>query len=488
KTCGCEDLTVLTRHYPYVAYRAGDTNAYTTARSALRNGIRSAKLAYKSRIEAHFNSSTDPRQVWEGIRAITDYKGRTSPPVNGSDKLAEELNTFYTRFDRDNKDPVLPPLPSDGSTLVLSEHDVRLGLRSINARKAAGPDGVQGRVLKGCAAELAPVFTTIFNLSLATSWVPACLKAATIVPVPRKPNVTSLNDYRPVALTPIVAKCLERLVMKHIKSAIPPSLDPYQFAYRQNRWTEDAIAIVLHTLLEHLEHKSTYARLLFVDFSSAFNTILPNKLHTKLHNLGLSTTLCNWTLDFLINSTQHVRIGKHISPTLPINTGGPQGCVLSPLLYTLLTHDCCSSSPSNLMVKFADDTSILGLITNHDESAYRGEVEKMVAWCGDHNLVLNTSKTKEMIIDFRRTGCLSLSPLLIGNEEVERVSSFKFLGVTVADDLSWTTNTTSAVKKAQQRLFYLRKLKWAKLPQQLMVNFYHCAVECPHLRSTGLVL
>ena len=101
----------------------------------------------------------------------------------------------------------------------------------------------------------------------------------------------------------------------------------------------------------------------------------------------------------------------------------------------------------------------------------------MVAWCGDHNLILNTSKTKEMIIDFRRTGCLSHSPLLIGKEEVERVSSFKFLGVTVADNLSWTTNTTSAVKKAQQRLFYLRKLKWAKLPQQLMVNFYHCAVE-----------
>ena len=109
--------------------------------------------------------------------------------------------------------------------------------------------------------------------------------------------------------------------MKHIKASIPPSLDQNQFVYRKNRLTEDAIAIVLHTLLEHLEHSNTYGRLLFVDFSSAFNTILPNKLHSKLHKLGLNTTLCNWILDFLTHRTQHVRIGKHVSPTLPMNPG-----------------------------------------------------------------------------------------------------------------------------------------------------------------------
>ena len=71
----------------------------------------------------------------------------------------------------------------------------------------------------------------------------------------------------------------------------------------------------------------------------------------------------------------------------------------------------------------------------------------------------NQTKTKEVIINFHRARHLSHSPLLIGGEEVERVSNFKFLGVTVADDLSWRTNITSAVGKAQQHLFYLRKLK-----------------------------
>lgn len=94
------------------AYRTGDFNAYTAAGAELRNAIRSAKLAYKTRIEARFNSASCPRQVWEGVRVITDYKGRTSPPVNGTAAQAEELNNFYTCFVSDNKDPVSLPPPT----------------------------------------------------------------------------------------------------------------------------------------------------------------------------------------------------------------------------------------------------------------------------------------------------------------------------------------------------------------------------------------
>lgn len=138
-----------------------------------------------------------------------------------------------------------------------------------------------------------------------------------------------------MALTSIPAKCLEKLVIKYIRAALPPTLDPFQFAYRENQSTEDAIATVLHTLLEHLEHRNTYARLFLVDYSSAFYTIRPYKLQSKLHQLGLNTTLSNWIMDFLTNRTQSVRAGKNTSSTLVINTGAPQGCVLSPLLYTV---------------------------------------------------------------------------------------------------------------------------------------------------------
>lgn len=80
------------------------------------------------------------------------------------------------------------------------------------------------------------------------------------------------------------------------------------------------------------------------------------------------------------------------------------------------------------------------------------EVEQLATWCSNHYLALNTMKTKEIIEDFRKTGQLSHSPLFIGNEEVERVSDFKFLVLTAAGDLLWGKNITSAIGRPQQRL------------------------------------
>ena len=108
-----------------------------------------------------------------------------------------------------------------------------------------------------------------FNPSLTLSAVPSSLKASTVVPLPKKSPTTSLNNYRPVALTPVVMKCFEKLVRSHIKTFITPVSDPYKFAYRANRLTEDAM---LHTALTHLEKQGNYIHLLFVDYSSAFNT------------------------------------------------------------------------------------------------------------------------------------------------------------------------------------------------------------------------
>ena len=118
----------------------------------------------------------------------------------------------------------------------------------------------------------------------------------------------------------------------------------------------------LHTALIHLDKSNTYVRLLFIDYSSSFNTIVPSKLIIKLEALGLNAALCNWVLDFLTGRPQVVRVGNNISTPLIHNTGAPQGCVLSPLLYSLFTHDCVVIDASNSIIKFAHDTTVVGLI------------------------------------------------------------------------------------------------------------------------------
>ena len=102
-------------------------------------------------------------------------------------------------------------------------------------------------------------------------------------------------------------KCFERLVMAHINTIIPGTLEPLQFAYRPNRSRDDAVSTAIHTALSHLDKRNTYVRMLFSDYSSAFNTIVPSKLTTKLRSRGLNTSLFNWILDFLMGSPQVVR-------------------------------------------------------------------------------------------------------------------------------------------------------------------------------------
>uniref|UniRef100_A0A674ED18 Reverse transcriptase domain-containing protein n=1 Tax=Salmo trutta TaxID=8032 RepID=A0A674ED18_SALTR len=405
--------------------------------------------------------------MWQGLQTITDYKGKHSQELPSDTSLPDELNNFDARFEASNTETCI-------RCSKLAAADVSKTFKQVNIHKAAGVDSLPGCVLLAYADQLASVFTDIFNLSLSESVIPTCFKQTTIVPVPKNTKVTCLNDYRPVALTSVAMKCFEKLVIAH--TIIPETLDPLQFAYRTNRSTDDAISITCHTALSHLDKRNTYVRMLFIDYSSVFNTIVPSKLITKLRTLGLKTSLCNYILDFLTGCPQVVRVGSNTSATLILNTGVPQGCVLSPLLYSLFTHDCTARHDSNTIVKFADDTTVVGLITDNNETAYREEVRDLTVWCKDNNLSLNVIKTKEMIVENRKRRT-EHAPIVIDGAVVEQVESFKFLGVHITNKLTWSKHTKTVVKRARQNLFPLRRLKRFGMGPQILKRFYSCTIE-----------
>ncbi|XP_024908561.1 uncharacterized protein LOC112486372 isoform X2 [Cynoglossus semilaevis] len=268
------------------AFRSGERVALGVARRKLNAGVKRATAAYTRRIQGQFSSI---REILRPLRRSEHPSTRLAPPPG------EEL-------------------------LSVTTAEVRRTLQRINPRKAAGPDNIPGRLLRDCTHQLTEALTDIFNTSLQQATVPTFLKTATIIPIPKPSTVTGLNDYRPVALTLIVMKCFERLVMVHIKDSIDVTEDPHKYAYRNKKSTEDAISSVVHTTLTHLEEKDSYVRLLFVDFTSAFNTIRLQSLIQKLNILGLRSTLCN--LDFLsVCLPQSVRIHGVSSSSVTLSTG-----------------------------------------------------------------------------------------------------------------------------------------------------------------------
>ncbi|KAK9517302.1 hypothetical protein VZT92_025185 [Zoarces viviparus] len=105
--------------------------------------------------------------------------------------------------------------------------------------------------------------------------------------------------------------------------------------------------MALHFVLQHLDSSGTYGRILFVDFSSAFDTIIPSLLQDKLSQLHVPDSTCKWITDFLPDRKQHVKLGKHVSASRTISTSSPKGCVCSSLVFSLYMNSCTSSHQSS---------------------------------------------------------------------------------------------------------------------------------------------
>jgi hypothetical protein len=117
--------------------------------------------------------------------------------------------------------------------------------------------------------------------------------------------------------------------------------------------------------------------------------------------------------------------------------------------------------------------TVVGLVTNGDEAAFREVVRDLAVGCQDNNLSLNVSKTKEVIVDYRKQR-VEHAPIHIDRAVVERV---EFLSVHINKDLSWSTHTNTVVKRAQQCLFPLRRLKRFGMGPQILKKFYSCTIE-----------
>lgn len=161
-------------------------------------------------------------------------------------------------------------------------------------------------------------------------------------------------------------KSFEKMVQNIMLSYVSPFLDCLQFAYKRKRGTEDAAVRLLHCL-QHLDIPGNYARPLFIDFSSAFNSIQHHQLIKKLQCLQVPSPLVHWIDNFLSKRPQVLKV-DNASPIIVLNTGAPQGCVLSPLLYILYTNDCQSPVTTTHYFKYADDTNILALLNQDNDS------------------------------------------------------------------------------------------------------------------------
>ena len=458
-----------------------------TSQYQLEKKIKEGRESYKEKMKKSFECN-DMKDVWNRMKKVigSDNKGPQINPPNGQ-TYADELNDFYSRFDKDSTpdDNLLFKNINFNSFTddppFFKEDDTHKIFKSLKVNKSQGPDKISPIVLKTCSSQLSIPYTHIFNESIKQHKLPTIWRTSEIVPVPKKRKITVLNDLRPVAVTSVLVKCLEKLVLSILLPCVAPFQDVYQFAYKNKRSVDDAIAVFTDLIYKHLDSPGNYCRTLFVDFSSAFNTIQPRILIEKLLHMNVNKHICAWILEFLTNRPQFVRLRidskTFFSETRTINIGSPQGTCISPALFTIYTDECRSENDLVKIIKFADDTAILALMnTKVNSDVFLCQISRFVSWCNDHSLQLNVSKTKEIIFDFRKNQD-GHDAVEIDGQVVERVEEYKYLGVTVNERLDWSEHASNVLSKIDQRLYFVRKLKYFNIDNTLISLFYRSAIQ-----------
>ncbi len=197
----------------------------------------------------------------------------------------------------------------------------------------------------------------------------------------------------------------------------------------------------------------------------------------KLFRMNVNVSTISWILDYLTNRPQFVKTDKKmISDTVLTNTGAPQGTVLAPFLFSLYTADFRSSHSDCPLTKFADDTGLTGLISNDDDTMYKQEINRFVEWCDCNFLELNVGKTKEMVFDNRKK-ITDHDDVVIKGQVVEKVDTYKYLGIVFDSKLTWKTNVEGILKKANSRMYFLRKLKSFNVCNDILQMFYTSTVS-----------
>lgn len=409
--------------------------------------------------------------------------GKKDLCVYNESEKANEFNIFYKRFDTNADNNVhecreiLNTVMCDPTKhrIVIEPRDVKNVFKKLKIKKFSGPDRISAALLKTFAEELMLAWAPLFQWSVDSGKIPAIWKKAVIIPVAKKSCPKENNDFRPVALTSIVMKSLERIMVGKLRVEVEHLLDPHQFAYNRGRGTDDALNSTTHVILKHLEDSSAYARLTFIDFSSAFNSILPQTLLGSLREMDVNPYMIRWYCDFLIERQQIVKVNSTISDTQVISTGAPQGCVSSPFLFIIYTNDLRNQHPNNYIIKFSDDTAILSLLKSSIITPYQQEVEGSVRWCDGKNLILNIKKTKEIVFDPRSVG--NHRPILIKGGRVEQVASYKYLGIFFDPQLSWVNQVDSVCSRVNQRLHFLRRLRIHGVAKNVLMLFYRANME-----------
>ena len=325
------------------------------------------------------------------------------------------------------------------------------------------------------------------NQAFNTGVFPSKLKLAKVIPLFKKEDKTSIENYRPISLLPCMSKVLEKIINIQLYDYFQSNhlLYKSQYGFRKDHSTEFASLELVDTIQQQLDLKlDPFA--VFLDMSKAFDTLDHEILLQKLSFYGVQNTSLNLFKSYLSERSQFVSIGGMSSPIRTINMGVPQGSILGPLLFIIYINDLhMASDKFNYINVYADDITLIGNISNfksiHMQSSrlftdnINIKLDKICDWLAVNKLSLNASKN--IIFHHRQNKLKSTSiPILEMNHTlIKHVNEFSFLGLIVNKHMDWNSHITNISNKITKTMGIMNRIK-KSIPQQILNLMYNSLI------------
>lgn len=461
-------MLIRTKNYWYSKHRRNPSDEFTrNVFSTWCNTVTNTKRIKRQRYYAsRFNSNSgNIVKTWDTIKEVLGNKPKQTQTITQSGKtredkqrITDEANQYFASVGKHLAEkipytaiqPIRELITETLNLETTSTNDVKRTIAELPMSPSIGFDQVQTKIFKLCYDELVEGVKDVVNSSILQSCVPSDLKVSKVVAIPKTPNAKEFSDYRPINIPCVTDKILQKLINKQLVDHLErySLISSRQYGFRPKSNTQTALFDVVSEIQKHCDTKESVAAI-FLDLSKAFDTCDRKILIRKLSEMGVRGRSMQWFRNFFKNRSQFVQDNFVTSSNRYVEHGVIQGSTLGPTLFNCYVNNLKDVSLCGTLFMYADDI-VLIYVANSYERLQRNINDDLCVlgdWMNLHKLTVNTGKTKYMLFNVPK--CIKLEICYDGNA-LERVDTFKYLGVWFDSELKWTEHISKLGAKLAQ--------------------------------------